>query len=147
VTKFWRQVTILKSFALSDIETALEFAQQEFELSEKQSDGKSQREHLENVAKQIGRKPKELEDLIELPESMKECWHWFLRLNRKRPAGMGISEIPYSEIKSFFDLIGLKPELYELELIEAFDRIAMESFAKQQEKEQAQQEAKAKVKK
>lgn len=144
--KSWRQVTILKSFDPSDIETALEFAKQEFELSEK-VDGYSQREHLENVAKQIGRKPKELEDLIELPESMRECWYWFLRLNRKRPAGMGISEIPYTEIKSFFDLIGLDPDLQELELIEAFDRIAIEAFTKQQEKEQVKQEAKAKSKK
>ena len=57
---------------------------------------------------------------------------------------MGVSEIPYSEIKAFFELIGIEPELYELEIIEMFDRIAMEHFSKQQEREQKQSQAKAK---
>ena len=85
--------------------------------------------------------------MVELPAGMRQCWNWFLRLNRKRPAGMGISEIPYTEMKSFFDLHGIEPESYEIELIEIFDRIAMKSFTDAQEKEQRQQEAKAKAKK
>lgn len=139
----WRQVTIRKSFDPSDIEQALEFAKQEFELSERQSDGKTQREHLESVAKQLKRTPKELENLVELPNPLQECWHWFLKLNRKRPAGMGISEIPYSEMLSFFELIGVEPELCEIELIEMFDRIAIDYYSKQQEKEQKKAQAKS----
>lgn len=59
---------------------------------------------------------------------------------------MGISYIPFSEIKAFFDLLGIDPEPYELELIEIFDRVAVNHYSKQQEKQQKQQEAKAKRK-
>ena len=116
-------------------------------MSERQSDGTTTREHLESVAKQTKRLPPELQDLVELPDCMRECWNWFLRLNRKRPVGMGISEIPYTEMKSFFDLHGIEPESHEIEMIEVFDRIAVKSFTESQEKEQRQQAAKAKVKK
>jgi hypothetical protein len=58
----------------------------------------------------------------------------------------GVSYIPYSEILSFFQLIGIQPEPYEIELIEIFDRIAVKHYAKQQDKQQKQLEAKAKRK-
>lgn len=67
---------------------------------------------------------------------MQEYWHWFLRLSNRRPTGMGISAISYSEMLSFFELIGVVPESYEIEVIEAFDRVALKHYAKQQEKEQ-----------
>lgn len=57
---------------------------------------------------------------------------------------MGVSEIPYTEMKSFFELMSIEPELYEIEIIEMFDRIAMEHYAKQQEKEQKKAQAKPK---
>lgn len=111
-------------------------------MSEIQSDGKTLRENLLNVQRQLKRVPKELEDLVELPECMKEYWHWFLRLSNRRPSGMGVSTIPYSEMLAFFELIGIVPEPYEIDVIEAFDRVAMNHFNKQQEKNKAKQKAK-----
>lgn len=96
--------------------------------------------------RQTGKKPKELEELVELPPAMEEYWNWFNRLNTQRPVGMGISYIPYSEIVAFFKLLGISPEPYEVEIIEIFDRIAVKYFSEQQEKQQRQQEAKAKRK-
>lgn len=80
------------------------------------------------VEKMKGSPPKELQDLLEIPESFKVVWQWFLRLNSKRQAGMGISPITYTEIMSFFQLIGIKPEIWEIEMIESFDKIALEAY-------------------
>ena len=106
-------------------------------MSEVQADGKTLRENLLNVQRQLKRTPKELEDLVELPECMQEYWIWFIKLSNKRPSGMGISAIPYSEMLAFFELMGITPEIYEIEVLEAFDRIAMKHYQKQQEKQQA----------
>ena len=105
-------------------------------MSEVQADGKTLRENLLNVQRQLKRTPKELEDLVELPECMQEYWMWFIKLSNKRPSGMGISAIPYSEMLAFFELMGITPEIYEIEVLEAFDRIAMNHYQKQQEKQQ-----------
>lgn len=118
------------------------FAEQEFSLSEKQKDGNSLRDHLEAVWKQTKKKPKELDNLIELPICMTEYWQWFLKLNARRPSGMGISAIPYSEMLAFFQLTGVCPDPCDVEVIEMFDRVALGVFAEQQDKEQ-----KAKAKK
>ena len=106
-------------------------------MSEVQADGKTLKENLLNVQRQLKRTPKELEDLVELPECMQEYWMWFIKLSNRRPSGMGISAIPYSEMLAFFELMGITPEIYEIEVLEAFDRIAMKHYQKQQEKQQA----------
>ena len=46
---------------------------------------------------------------------------------------MGISAIPYSEYVAFFQLIGVAPDPYEIEILEVFDSIALKYYAKQQE--------------
>lgn len=116
-------------------------------MSEVQADGKTLKENLLNVQRQLKRTPKELEDLVELPECMQEYWIWFIKLSNKRPSGMGISAIPYSEMLAFFELMGITPEIYEIEVLEAFDRIAMKHYQKQQEKEQAKAKQKSTGKK
>jgi len=136
VLKFWRSVTPPAIFVLEALSQALVYAKQEFELSEIQSDGKTLKDALLNVQRQIGRVPKELENLVELPKCMEEYWQWFLKLSNRGPSGWGVSAIPYSEIRAFFELIGVVPEPYEVEIIEAFDRVAINHYSKQQEKEQ-----------
>lgn len=123
------------TFSIEDLEQALAYAKQEFQLSETQPDGNTLRDALLNVQRQIGRVPKELEDLVELPECMQEYWSWFLRLSNRRPQGMGVSAISYSEMLAFFELIGVVPEGYEIEVLEAFDRVALKHYSKQQEKD------------
>ena len=56
---------------------------------------------------------------------------------------MGVSAIPYSEYVAFFQLIGVDPEPYEIEILEVFDSIALKHYAKQQEKEQAKAKQKS----
>ena len=112
-------------------------------MSEVQADGKTLRENLLNVQRQLKRTPKELEDLVELPECMQEYWVWFIKLSNRRPSGMGISAIPYSEMVAFFELMGIVPEPYEIEVIEMFDSVAIKHYQKQQEKEQAKSKQKS----
>ncbi len=106
-------------------------------MSEVDAHGNTKRDNLLSAQRQLKRVPKELEDLVELPDCMREYWIWFIKLSNKRPAGMGISAIPYSEMLAFFELMGITPEIYEIEVLEAFDRIAMNHYQKQQEKQQA----------
>lgn len=87
--------------------------------------------------KTTGKKPAELEDLLELPDEFKECWYWFLRLNAKRTSnGFGMNSLSYSEIEAFFRIIDYKPHSWELDLIDAFDQVAMQHYSKQQEQQQ-----------
>ena len=116
-------------------------------MSEVQADGKTLRENLLNVQRQLKRTPKELEDLVELPECMQEYWVWFIKLSNRRPSGMGISAIPYSEMLAFFELMGIVPEPYEIEVIGMFDSVAIKHYQKQQEKEQAKSKQKSTGKK
>lgn len=90
-----------------------------------------------------GVEPKELQDLVTLPEVFNETWEWFLRLNRKRQSsGFGVNPITYSEILSFFQLIGYSPQPWEIDMIELFDDAAMEEYSKEMKKEQKKSSSK-----
>jgi len=92
------------------------------------------REHLEAVERLTKKKPKELTEQVELPESLNECWDWFLSLSKSRLSGFGASPIMYSEMWSYFSLIGVEPDKYEVDIIKMFDSIAMSSAREQEEK-------------
>ena len=88
-------------------------------MSEVDAHGNTKRDNLLSAQRQLKRVPKELEDLVELPDCMREYWIWFIRLSNRRPSGMGISAIPYSEMLAFFELMGIVPDPVEIEVIEA----------------------------
>lgn len=94
------------------------------------------REHLETVAKAIGKKPKELEDLVELPSNFNEVWDWFLALNNTRSSGFGISAITYTEIRSFFQLMQIDVQPWEIRVIKMLDSIALEISNEKHQKDQ-----------
>lgn len=90
--------------------------------------------------KQTGIKPRELDAPAELDEMFLDAWQFFLKLHSKRANnGFGVSPISYLEMKAFFELHQLYPTHYELELIEQFDNVALEIFAKQQKEKEKQQ--------
>ena len=71
-----------------------------------------------------------------LPESAYLVWSWFMRLNQCRASGgFGVSAISHQEMLAFFTLEDTWPESWELDLLRAFDRVAMEAFAEQQKKD------------
>jgi hypothetical protein len=110
------------------------YAEQEFNLSAIQKDGKTLREHLEAVERLTKKKPKELIEQVELPESMSEYWEWFTALNKSRSSGFGASPITYTEMVSYFSLIGIEPEKWEIDIVKMFDSIALSSAREQEEK-------------
>jgi hypothetical protein len=120
---------------------AREYAEQEFGLSEIQSDGRTLREHLEAVERLTKKRPQQLDNQVELPKSMRECWQWFLSLNNTRPSGFGASPITYQEIWCYFNLQGIEPEQWEIDIIKMFDNIAM-SFARKQQQEKEDKQKK-----
>lgn len=82
-----------------------------------------------------GIKPAELET-GELPDAFRHVWHWFLLLNSQRTSnGFGINPITNQDMWFFFQLEGIEPESWELDLIRRFDSVAMDLFAKKQKQE------------
>lgn len=89
-----------------------------------------------SVWRQTGIRPKELEDIIELPESCLQVWKWFIDLHNARGSnGFGVNPIPYTEIKAYFDLMEIQPEDWEVNLIKLFDNEALQAYAKEAEAE------------
>lgn len=125
-----RRVITFTTFDQNDIEQALAYARQEFELASG-SAGSTIRDQLKLVWKNTGIKPKELDDLIELPASCLQVWNAFCDLNAARGSnGFGVNPLNYTEIKSYFDLLGIQPDEAEIKLIKQFDNAALEQFAK-----------------
>ena len=96
---------------------------------------------MQAVQKQ-GITPKELENLVEMPDSLLHCWHWFLDLNSTRNTGFGVSPITFIEIEAYFKLYQMEVEPWEVEIIKVFDRIAMEVLAEQQAKDEKRNKSK-----
>lgn len=74
--------------------------------------------------RQLGRPPKELENLIELPSSCAHVWQWFTNLSNTRGEGFnGPLPITYNEIKAYFDLMRIEPtpQDWEIALIKSWD--------------------------
>lgn len=124
-----------------DLEKAIEFAKYEFSMQEIQKDGKTLREHLKKAAEFANTSswfdssiPKELEEAPELPSVFEYCWHDFLQLHNSRQAGFSLNCLSYSEIKSYYDLMGINPEPWHVSVIKLFDNLFMQEYARQEEK-------------
>lgn len=76
---------------------------------------------MEALKKATGKTPKELTNLLEAPVLYRTAWHWFMRLSRQRVNGMELNPIGHTAIASFFGMLGIKPEPYEVEIIELWD--------------------------
>jgi hypothetical protein len=103
-------------------------------LAQSGASGNSLRDQLESVYRQTGIKPRELTEIVTLPESYRYCWEDYQRLSSTRPSGFGVSPITYTEIASYFNLMGVVPEEWEVQIIRAFDNCALSEYAKSQEK-------------
>lgn len=55
--------------------------------------------------------------------------------NARSSNGFGINPISYTEIKCYFDLMDIKPDEWEINLIRLFDNEALQAFAKEAEAE------------
>ena len=64
-----------------------------------------------------GKRPKELDDLLEFPTDMMYQWKYFIDLHNKRTSsGFSANPITYTDMCSYFSLIRYRPEEWEITL-------------------------------
>ena len=72
---------------------------------------------------------------MEIPQTMREYWQWFLDLNATRHQGMGgVSSIQYLEMMAYFTLNSIEAEPQEVQIIKMLDSVAITASREQEEK-------------
>ena len=136
VNKLPRRLIKSTTFANEDFEQVIAYLKQEAELNARTADGCTLREQLLSVERQTKKPVKELQDLVELPESMNQIWGHFIALDSASGSN-GYSALPlsYSEILSYFTLLKEPVEVWEVQLIRRLDQTLLYVYAKQAEAE------------
>lgn len=85
--------------------------------------GTSEREHLEQVARQTGTTPAALIG-PPLPDLARHLWDTFLELHRGRTYGMsGANPLTHMDIFGWCNLTGVRLSLWELEIVHDLDAL------------------------
>ena len=85
----------------------------------------TQREHLEQVERQIGRKPQELEG-PEFPRLVSHVWSAFISLSNSRSTGYsGPNPITYEQIKAWKELTDTPLDSRDVEAVVRIDAVYM----------------------
>lgn len=96
-------------------------------------------------AKSQGVNVKELDDLIELPDTMQYIWFYFSELhNARTSSGFGVNPLTYSDIYAYFNLYSICPLDWEIRAIKRLDALVLDNYAKEAKKEQEKAKAKSK---
>lgn len=87
----------------------------------------TERDHLEQVAKQLGKSVEEIQqynaDAI-FPDAASHLWATFIQLHDGRTYGMsGPNPISYDIIKAWCDLSGIDLSYWEIEIIKSLDNL------------------------
>ena len=100
------------------------WAEHRFRLSKTDDKGTTVREHLEQVERQLGYKPTELEEPNEFPSVVTYIWAVFCRLSNRRTSNeTGVNPISFTEIKAWKDLLEVKTQPWEIEAILKLDEV------------------------
>jgi|TARA_B100001093_G_scaffold175586_2_gene168338 hypothetical protein len=101
----------------------LEFAEHSFALNKTDESGTSEREHLEQVERQTGIRPKELEG-PDFPFLLSHIWSAFIACSKARTGGFsGANPLTYENIKSWIELTGTPLDPREVEAVKELDVI------------------------
>lgn len=103
------------------IENLTAYARHVFELGAPAAGGGALRDHLEQVARQTGKQPRQLAEEPELWAAAEHIWEWFLELHAARPTALGPQPISYGEIAAWATVNRLSPQLWELDALRAVD--------------------------
>jgi len=102
----------------------LEWAEHQFKLNKPDQNGTTEREHLEQVEAQTGKRPKALEDPTPFPSLMSHIWSAFCRLNSARSAGFaGPNPISYRDVKDWKELTETPLSAWEVDVIMELDQL------------------------
>ena len=103
-----------------------DWAEHQFKLNRPDENGTTEREHLEQVERQIGRRPEALEPPTHFPQLMSHVWSAFIALSNSRTAGFsGPNPITYNEIKSWKELTETPISSREVIVIKRVDVVYM----------------------
>ena len=103
-----------------------DWSERQFKLNKPDKDGITEREHLEQVERQIGRRPEALEPPTEFPQLMSHVWSAFCVLSNSRTAGFsGPNPITYEQIKAWKELTETPIAPREVEAIKRLDAVYM----------------------
>ena len=98
--------------------------------------GGSLKDQLMSVWRQTGERPKQLDDLKELPECCLDIWRIFIDLhNSRQSSGFGVSPISFTEIYSYSKLYKYIFEEWEIRLLNRFDNEVLKLLSEKMEKE------------
>jgi len=99
-----------------------EWAEHQFKLNKPTESGATEREHLEQVERQTGRKIEALESPTEFPVVISHVWSAFITLSNSRSAGFsGPNPITYEQIKAWKELTETPLASWEVEAIKRLD--------------------------
>ncbi len=103
-----------------------EWSEHQFKLNKPDKDGITEREHLEQVERQIGRRPEALEPPTVFPQLLSHVWSVFCVLSNSRTAGFsGPNPITYEQIKAWKELTETPISTWEIEAIKRLDAVYM----------------------
>lgn len=102
-------------------------------MSERQPDGATLRDHLAAAAS-AGARPDPSMITPEVPRCCMTIVAAFGQLSAARPAGMGMSAIPPTEIDAWQRLYGLRLTPWELDTLTAMDGAAMSVYVESERK-------------
>ena len=102
----------------------LDWADDFFRLNKAGSDGVTEREHLEQVYKQTGIVPKDLEQEVDFPLHLEHIWSAFISISGGRSMGFsGPNPISYEQIKAWKELTYNTLTPWEVELVKRLDAV------------------------
>lgn len=105
------------------IEDLVDYAEHEFSISKPDKSGTSEREHLEQVERQTGHRPKAL-DGPDFPLLMSHVWSAFIALSNGRSMGFsGPNPISYQDIKTWKELTDTPLSSWEIQAIKMVDSV------------------------
>lgn len=98
------------------------WAEHSFKLNKQTESGATEREHLEQVERQTGRRIEALEPPTDFPILISHIWSAFIALSNSRTGGMsGPNAITYSDIKAWKELTETPLKAWEVEAIKRLD--------------------------
>lgn len=103
-----------------------EWAEHQFKLNKPDKDGITEREHLEQVERQTGRRLEALEPPTPFPMLLEHVWSVFIVLSNSRTTGFsGPNPITYEQIKAWKELTETPIDPWEIQAVIRLDRVYM----------------------
>tara|TARA_R110001599_G_scaffold348271_1_gene575386 strand:+ start:294 stop:626 length:333 start_codon:yes stop_codon:yes gene_type:complete len=102
------------------------WSEHQFGLNKPDKDGITEREHLEQVERQTGRRIEALESPTDFPMLISHVWSAFISLSNDRSQGFsGPNPISYEQIKAWKELTETPISSWEVEAIKRVDAVYM----------------------